>query len=369
MRDAVLIVGGGPAGLALANVLSRAGVRAWVAESSNYTEPRIGEHLTPGGIRALNELFPDRPLCSAVHQPSSGVDAYWGKRTPNQMDYLFHPIGTGANLSRPTFDRDLAMRCRDAGAKILLSAVLTSAAWKRTHWEITLRLPSGSIKLSPALIVDATGRRASFARSQGAAILEGDQQIALVQFYPPIKAAEPSAGGRLLIETTENGWWYFAPLSLERSVAAYMTDADLLPRGGKKALREWWISQVRSTVHVKRKVVDRRGSESGLLVRWARSQCLSPAAGKGWLAVGDAAHAFDPLASNGIAKGLESARQSADLVLRCLSGGENSLREHTERVAESYKEYRRMRRGYYLLETRWPSAQFWHRRQRCAQCG
>ena len=105
------------------------------------------------------------------------------------MDYLFHPIGTGANLSRPTFDRDLAMRCRDAGATIALSAVLTSAAWKRTHWATTLRLPSGSIELSPALIVDATGRRASFARSQGATILAGDQQIALVQFYPPINAS------------------------------------------------------------------------------------------------------------------------------------------------------------------------------------
>jgi len=365
VRDAVLIIGGGPAGLALAIVLARAGVRVWVVESGNYTEPRVGEHLPPGGIQTLHSLVPDRPLSSAVHQSSSGVDAYWGGSTPNQMDYLFHPIGTGANLTRPTFDRDLATTCRDAGATIAMASVLISASWKRTHWATTLGLPSGSIELFPAMIVDATGRRASFARSQGGTILASDQQIALVQFYPRIAQAGAGAGGRLLIEAAENGWWYFAPLSLGRSVAAYTTDADLLPRGGQKTVREWWINQVRSTVHVKAKLIDHQGSKNVLLVRWARSQRLSSAAGKGWLAVGDAACAFDPLESNGIAKALEGARKSADAVLRFLSGREDLLREHTRRMAEGYNEYRRLRRGYYLLEARWPSAPFWHRRQCC----
>jgi flavin-dependent dehydrogenase len=364
--DTVLIVGGGPAGLALAIVLSQAGVLVWVAESSNYTEPRIGEHLPPGAVQTFNSLVPDRPLSCAVHQTSGGVDAYWGRSTPNQMDYLFHPIGAGANLSRPTFDRDFAMSCRDAGAAIALSTVLASAAWKRTHWSTTLRLPRGSIELSPTLIVDATGRSASFARSQGATIVADDQQIAVVQFHPRTDTTESNAGGRLLVEAAENGWWYFAPLASGSSVATYMTDADMLPHGGKRALHEWWIDQVRSTDHVKAKVIDRHGPEDGLLVRWARSQRLSPAFGKGWLAVGDAAYAFDPLASKGIAKGLEDARQSADVVLRYLSGSGDVLREHAERVIEAYNDYRRMRSGYYLLETRWSSSPFWHRRQRSA---
>lgn len=364
MPDAVLIVGGGPAGLALALVLSRAGVLVWVAESSNYTEPRIGEHLPPDGVQTFNSLVPDRPLSSAVHQTSGGVDAYWGGSVPSQMDYLFHPIGAGANLSRPTFDRELAKSCREAGATIALSAVLASAVRKRTHWTTTLRVPGGSIELSPTLIIDATGRRSSFARSQGATIMAGDQQIAVLQFYPNTNATEANAGGRLLVEATENGWWYFAPLASGGSVATYMTDADMLPHGGERALREWWIDQLRRTVHVKAKVIDRHASKNGLLVRWARSQHLSHACGKGWLAVGDAAQAFDPLASNGIAKGLESARQSAAVVLGCLSGREDLLGEHAERVVEAHNAYRRMRSGYYLLESRWPSAQFWHRRQR-----
>ena len=168
-----MIVGGGPAGLGLALMLSRTGILVWVVESSNYTEPRIGEHLPPDGLQTLNLLVPDRPLDGVDHQTSSGVDAYWGRSIPNQMDYLFHPIGAGVNLSRPRFDRYLATSCRDAGAMITLSAVLESATWKRTHWVTTLRLPSGSIELCPTLIVDATGRSASFARRQGATIIKG----------------------------------------------------------------------------------------------------------------------------------------------------------------------------------------------------
>jgi 2-polyprenyl-6-methoxyphenol hydroxylase-like FAD-dependent oxidoreductase len=363
MQDTVLIVGGGPAGLALAIELSQTGVHVWVAELSNYTEPRIGEHLPPSAIQALNSLVPGRLLSGAVHQSSGGVDAFWGGSTPSHMDYLFHPIGAGANLSRPTFDRDLAMSCRDAGATVALSAVLASAAWKGTHWSTTLRLPSGSIELSPRLIVDATGRRASFARTQGASIVADDQQIAVTRMQPRTHRTESNGGGRVLVEATENGWWYFAPLASGSSVATYMTDADMLPHGGKKALREWWIDQVRSTDHVKANVIDHRGSESGFLVRWARSQRLSHASGKGWFAVGDAACAFDPLASRGIAKGLEGARQSADLVSRYLSGGAGVLREYADLAVEAYDDYRRLHSAYYLMETRWPSAQFWHRRQ------
>jgi hypothetical protein len=42
--------------------------------------------------------------------------------------------------------------------------------------------------------------------------------------------------------------------------------------------------------------------------------------------------------------------------------GKKALREWW--IDQAYDDYRRLRSAYYLMETRWPSAQFWHRRPR-----
>ena len=360
MTDSVLIIGGGPAGLALAIVLARAGVDVWVAELSDYTAPRIGEHLPPSGIQALNRLVPHRRLSDEIHLRSHGVDAYWGDSNPSQMDYLFHPIGVGANLSRPKFDRDLAFDCREAGAQVALSAILVSADWRRTHWLATLKLPSRLVELRPKLIVDATGRSAHFARRQGAKVLASDRQIALVNLQTSRTAF--AERGRVLIEATESGWWYRAPLVANQSITQYMTDADLLPRGGKAKLREWWINQIRKTHSIGPEMGDSQVARAHLLLRWARSQRLSHTTGEGWIAVGDAAFAFDPLASQGITKALEGAQHSGDIVLRHLSGNANAFCEYADWTAEVFHNYEKLRHGYYLTEMRWPLAPFWQRR-------
>jgi len=360
MADSVLIVGGGRAGLALSILLSRANLNVWVIERSNYTEPRIGEHLPPSSIQMINTLTPHRRFPNDIHMPSSGVDAYWGQSSPNQMDYLFHPIGTGVNLSRPEFDRDLAFDCREAGAHIATSATLVSADWRRTYWQATIKLPNEIVELRPKLIIDASGRRATFARSQGAAILAEDQQIAVVDILSPNIAGEK--GGRVLIESCECGWWYRAALASGHSITMYMTDADALPRGGKAKLREWWVNQISKTDFLRTKVGDQNCTAEHLKLQWACSQRLTHASGGGWLAIGDAACAFDPLSSRGIAKGLMGAQFSADTVSRYLSGYSNALHEHNDRMIKDYEDYKQLRHSYYLTEMRWPSATFWYRR-------
>jgi len=99
-----------------------------------------------------------------------------------------------------------------------------------------------------------------------------------------------------------------------------------------------------------------------LQVTWARSQRLSRAAGEGWLAVGDAAYAFDPLASQGIAKAIDGARRGARTIASALSGDRGALRQHEHEAVDAYASYRRRRQEYYRIELRWPGASFWRRR-------
>ena len=56
--DAVLIVGGGPAGLATALELAHQHIAAMVVERSAYNDLRIGEHLTPPGVLDSGRSIP-----------------------------------------------------------------------------------------------------------------------------------------------------------------------------------------------------------------------------------------------------------------------------------------------------------------------
>jgi 2-polyprenyl-6-methoxyphenol hydroxylase-like FAD-dependent oxidoreductase len=63
---AVLIIGGGPAGLATAIELARLNVAAVVVERSAYDDRRLGEHLTPAGALQLRAFDRRRPTTPTI---------------------------------------------------------------------------------------------------------------------------------------------------------------------------------------------------------------------------------------------------------------------------------------------------------------
>src|SRR5262249_54218548 len=147
----------------------------------------------------------------------------------NHMDYLFHPIGYGVNLSRPRFDAAFARTCASAGVQLHMGARLREAACSGAGWMARVELREGVTEYRADLIVDATGRSAAFARSQGSSIRAADCQVALIALRSSDAPLEDGMR-RVLIESIEDGWWYFAPLCGRRCVGMFMTDPDLLKR-------------------------------------------------------------------------------------------------------------------------------------------
>jgi len=84
----VLIVGGGPAGLATAIELSEFGIFPLVIERSDYDDVRIGEHLQPSAVLRLRAIEARSNLSLGTHVVSAGVEAYWGSETPNYTTAL-----------------------------------------------------------------------------------------------------------------------------------------------------------------------------------------------------------------------------------------------------------------------------------------
>ena len=95
------------------------------------------------------------------------------------------------------------------------------------------------------------------------------------------------------------------------------------------------------------------------------SHLLTHPVGEGWLAVGSAAMATDPLASNGIAGGLKNGLNAAGVIHDYLRGKQTSLSEYSNTLKQIFDRYLADRLHYYSSETRWPQSVFWQRRQKC----
>jgi hypothetical protein len=94
----------------------------------------------------------------------------------------------------------------------------------------------------------------------------------------------------------------------------------------------------------------------------APSYCLDHLHGDAWLAIGDAASAFDPVTSQGIVKALANGLAAAGAI-----AGHATLGAVAHTVALRHAQYLAQRQQYYGWEQRWPAAPFWRQLHAGAQ--
>ena len=318
----VAVLGGGPAGTATAIALAGFGWRVTILERSHYEATRIGETLPPEIKQPLIALGLWERFLADGPIESPGIAAAWGQPELYSNDFIVNPYGPGWHVDRRRFDLLLARAAEECGVEVLrgcrrFSLVRGSCtAWHLDAWVDDQR----RLERRAALVVDATGRSASPARRLGGHRIVYDRLIGLVGFIP---AADLNGDRRTLVEAIECGWWYSAPLPDGQHVAALMTDADLLPLG-QAARTAFWRDQLQQAPHIKARV----GHSAISPIMRVASACSSRSpitAANDWVAVGDAAAAFDPLSSQGVSWALESGLMAAEAVDGQLRGDHEAL--------------------------------------------
>ena len=287
----VAIVGAGPAGCAAAVELCRLG--AEVVLLSNAGEG-IGEQMPPEA-RPLLQRLGLLPLDG--HVDCVGVRTAWRAGTLNEQSFVFRPFGNGWLLDRPAFEAQIRQRAVDAGAALRQPVRLVSIARPR-DW----RLRFEDHEVACDWIIDASGRSAAVARRLGVRRRCFDRQFAVVGWLQT-ETDDPDA--TLTVEGGASGWWYSGRLPRRRRVAALITSdrPDLIT----------WEKRLRSTQYIAPLLRDYRCC-GPLVVRPAESSMLERSAGSGWIAIGDAAASYDPIASRGLVSALESGIAVGTLV-------------------------------------------------------
>jgi 2-polyprenyl-6-methoxyphenol hydroxylase-like FAD-dependent oxidoreductase len=353
----VIILGGGPAGCATALSLRSYSPSLSIAliEESSYEHPRVGEVL-PGLARSLlDQLGIWKAFDAERYRPSNSTTAFWGSSSGSENHFIYNLRGPGWNLDRVRFDALLAGQAAEFGTDVRRGLRFAGAERSRDGWRLSLSDGAG---LECHFVVDATGRRAAFARKMKARVLSFDRLMGFTRFFELDGDSEPGT----LVEAFQDGWWYTAPAGRFRA-ATCMTDADVA-RSLELHDQDQWLSLLSKTNAVRSRV-GRAVLHGPPVIRSANSAHLDPVCGTDWLAVGDAASAFDPLSSNGIVKALRSGIFAGYAIADLLNKSDaTGLDRYRKLVPREFAVYRRAHTEYCAAEDRWPDRPFWSRRRK-----
>jgi flavin-dependent dehydrogenase len=347
----VAILGGGPAGLALATLLARRGHEVVVLEREARIAVKAGETFGPRTKALLEQLGVSSEI-EAV--PFRGVRSAWGSSELEDRPSLLHPLGAGWHVDRARFEEGLEAIAVSAGARIVRGAGACSADREGNVFRVEAH--HGAELLRARYVVDATGRGApgTALLTRDRCWLSIDRQVALVA-RARLRLAEQTEP-ELLLESCEDGWWYAAPQPGGTLMLTWLTDADLLGPREERARR--FEEALERTVHIRNLARRAEPPAPPIAVR-ADTGFLVPDRGRGWRAVGDAAMGGDPLAGDGVERALSGALRAVPEIERELDGA--SFEEASAPV-DRMEAYLGMRARYYSAERRWPTSPYWRRR-------
>ncbi|OSX57524.1 hypothetical protein POSPLADRAFT_1036953 [Postia placenta MAD-698-R-SB12] len=385
----VIIVGGGPAGCAAALSLRKSNpdVTTLLLDDADPAAFKIGESLPADAKNMLVYLSPTlytdftKDIAEGVHMPCSGNASAWETPDLRETYAVSNPFGMGLHLDRARFDQCLrdAVAGTTAGSQCtvvhgVFNKVEKTEAPEYQGWIVYVRrYGSGETDTYRAKwLVDASGRKASVARKLGAKTIKTDALLAFHMLFSATASTQHDHDGRTVIEAATAGWWYTAQLPRGRRVVVYHTNDDdasaklARKQAGFLALLDEtkYISRVIAE-HGYEAVAEGHGKEPRPGCTAAGSSHLVPPMEDrlthGWLAVGDAAMAFDPLSSQGMITAMKMGCVVGDALARRLRG-EPDVEDLVSQLLRTYIRVRSRyedEKGYFYDQVSRFTGPFW----------
>jgi len=349
----VAIVGARAAGSAAAIALCGRGRSAALVDPG-CTSPSIGETLPPEATPLLQQLGVWDAFTADGHAPAVCNESAWGSAALTATNFIMTPYGRGWHLDRERFDAMLRARARDTGARSIEGRVCQIA--RASRWQLSIDTGAGRCTLAARWIIDATGRAGWVAARCGVRRLHARPLTASAMMFDREEGRQPDPDCATLVETAPFGWFYTAPLPRSHRIAVCFTEPADAPRTIDR-----FVGLAAATGHVRRRLIGYQPREGPALVA-AHSSALERATGDGWLAVGDAACAHDPVSSYGILAALGTALRGADAIDAALDGRMRGVTAFELRVRSDFAKYLETLHEIYAAETRWPESAFWRGR-------
>ncbi|WP_430402847.1 FAD-dependent monooxygenase [Fluviicola sp.] len=356
----ISIVGGGPSGIATALSLLKRGLKSTVFEADATTRPKSGETLPPTVMPVFKYLEIEALLNDPRHAICFGNSWLWGSTNIQDKHFMLHSGGNGWHLQREIFEEALISLAEERGIRIIRNAKIRQVDPSEKGWKMKLKVNNSETTVETGFIVDATGRSSKIARCLGVERQRYDTLVGVVGRFFVDESFELSQ--QTHIEAVENGWWYAAALSNKQIVTAFMTDAELLPKNYQNSSGYW--DALTGTTLIRSLFPEHFQPEKDMVLHTqsAETSFLESIYGENWLAVGDAAFAYDPISSYGITSALGTGCYAGNAIADHLSGAAEALPAYSYLTEKAFSDYLPLWDHQYALEQRWSEFPFWKKR-------
>jgi len=372
----VAIIGGGPAGSAMAGYLAKAGVSCVVFERELFPRPHVGESLVPSSTRVFRDLgfleqmeeakFPHKFGAVWTAEDKKGAyDHDWDGLAPDcHADIRFEERmqeGVDKNytyhVDRGKFDLLLLQHVNKLGAAVYEGVRVSHVDFSPAHPEIHFHMGAKEMNVSAKMVVDASGRQTFLGNQLKLKIKDTVfDQYAIHTWFDnydrKIFSRRDTHRDYIFIHflPISNSWIWQIPITDTITSIGVVTQKKNFAKAKEEREKFFW-----NCVRSRPAIADALAAADRVRPfkdEGDYSYAMKQLAGDRFVLIGDAGRFVDPIFSTGVSIALNSARfahkdvvtalEKNDFSRQSFSNFENTLRRGTKNWYDFISVYYRL---------------------------
>ena len=337
----VIIIGGGPAGSSLGRHLSRAGVDHLIIDQAHHPRAHVGESLSLASTTMLGELGFLATMEREKFVVKRGFSwNTWFDRDPIDISYdELENDGYAYQVDRGKFDELMLRFARENGSRVFSGATVERVNFNSAGFAsgVTVKVGETSFPLQSQMVIDASGRQGLLGTQLDLRKATSDlPQFAVHSWFTNVDRGPLATSDftHVHLLPVARGWAWQIPITDEITSVGVVSGREHHVKSGEDVDQffKWTIGM--SPLLPVRMANAKRLREYRLDGNF--SYRMDQLAGNGWLMLGDAAFAVDPIFSSGISDALFSSKLAAATIVDALAAGDLSgqnLRRYEEALS------------------------------------